>query len=220
MVLDHVAHGARLVVVGGPLLDPHGLGHGDLDVVDVRAVPDALEQGVGEAQGQQVLDRFLAEIMVDTIDLGLVEYLADLVVDPDRRGEIAPDRLLQDHPRLGCHDAGGTGALADRAEQVGRGGEVEQPGRSSPPASACGQRGPVLALGDVQRHVGDPLREAREHLRVETGCPRAAGRPPRPGSDSLRCESWVRATPMIRLPSGICRSMLAPVEARASACGS
>jgi hypothetical protein len=38
-------------------------------MVDVGPVPDRLEQRVGKAQGQEVLDRFLAEIMIDPVDL-------------------------------------------------------------------------------------------------------------------------------------------------------
>ena len=168
MVLHHVAQGAGLVVVGGALLDAHGLGDGDLDMVDVGAVPDRLEQRVGEAQGQEVLDRFLPEIMVDPVDLRFVEHPADLVVDADRRGEVAADRLFQHDPRLGRDDPGGTGTFADRAEQVGRGGEVEQ----ARPVLAAGQRlrprpAQLLAGGDVERHVGDALREPREHRLVE-----------------------------------------------------
>src|SRR5262249_19728725 len=40
MVGHHVTQAARLLVVPGPLLDADRLAHGDLDVVDVAAVPD------------------------------------------------------------------------------------------------------------------------------------------------------------------------------------
>ena len=53
------------------------LGHVDLDVVDVLAVPDRLEEAVGEAQGEDVLRRLLAEEVVDAEDLVLVEDLVD-----------------------------------------------------------------------------------------------------------------------------------------------
>ena len=49
------------------------LGHGDLDVVDVVLVPDRLEQVVGEPEGQHVLDRLLAEVVVDAVELALLE---------------------------------------------------------------------------------------------------------------------------------------------------
>ncbi len=69
VVLDHVADHARLVVVVAPLLHPQLLGHGDLDVVDVAPVPDRLEDAVGEAEDEEVLDRLLPEVVIDPVDL-------------------------------------------------------------------------------------------------------------------------------------------------------
>ena len=60
-------------VVAAAVLHAHGLGHGDLHVVDVAPVPDRLEQGVGEAERQDVLHRLLAQVVVDAEDLALVE---------------------------------------------------------------------------------------------------------------------------------------------------
>ncbi len=56
------------LVVAPAALDPDLLGHRDLDVVDGDLVPQGLEQGVGEPQGQQVLHRLLAEVVVDAED--------------------------------------------------------------------------------------------------------------------------------------------------------
>ena len=73
MVLDHVAQRAARLVVTRAALDAERLGGGDLDVVDVAAVPDRLEDGVGETQDHDVLRRFLAEEMVDAVRARLVE---------------------------------------------------------------------------------------------------------------------------------------------------
>ena len=59
-------------------LDPDRLGDGDLDVIDELAVPDRLEDAVREAQGEEVLDRLLAEVVVDPEDLALLEVALDL----------------------------------------------------------------------------------------------------------------------------------------------
>ena len=63
------------VVVAGAALQPQALGHRDLHVVDVLAVPDRLEDAVGEAEDQDVLDRLLAQVVVDAVDLALAEDL-------------------------------------------------------------------------------------------------------------------------------------------------
>ena len=78
VVLDQVAQRARLVVVAGAAADADVLGGGDLDVVDVVAVPDRLEHRVREPEGQQVLDGLLAQVVVDAEDLALVETASTL----------------------------------------------------------------------------------------------------------------------------------------------
>jgi hypothetical protein len=98
VVLEDVAAGAGLLVEGAPVLDPDRFGDGDLDVVDVAAVPDRLEDSVGEAEDQQVPDGLLAEVVIDPVDLRLPEDLADLAVQADRRVEVVAERLLDDDP--------------------------------------------------------------------------------------------------------------------------
>ena len=62
-----------LLVVGPALLDAERLGGGDLHVVDEAAVPDRLEDGVGEAQHQEILHRLLGEVVIDAVHLPLAE---------------------------------------------------------------------------------------------------------------------------------------------------
>ena len=81
MVLDDVAEGAGLLVEGAAAFDADGLGGGDLDVVDVVAVPDGLEDAVGEAEDEDVLNGLFAEVVIDAEDLVFGEDLVDLVVE-------------------------------------------------------------------------------------------------------------------------------------------
>ena len=53
-------------------------------------VPDRLEDPVGEPQGKDVLDRLLAEVVVDAVDLGLVEVPLELGVEILGTPEIRP----------------------------------------------------------------------------------------------------------------------------------
>ena len=80
MVLDDVARHAGLLVELAAPLDADLLGDGDLHVVDVLAVPERLEDAVGEAEDEEVLDRLLAEVVIDAEDLALVERRATIVV--------------------------------------------------------------------------------------------------------------------------------------------
>ena len=54
-----------MVVVAAAAFDADLFGHGDLDVVDVAAVPERLVNRVGKPEVHQVLDGLLAEVMVD-----------------------------------------------------------------------------------------------------------------------------------------------------------
>jgi hypothetical protein len=69
VVLHHVAQRAGLVVEGAALLHAQVFGDGDLDVGDVLAAPDGLEQRIAEAHREQVLHRGLAQVVVDAKDL-------------------------------------------------------------------------------------------------------------------------------------------------------
>jgi hypothetical protein len=72
VVLHHVPQGAAGFVVAGSLFHPDGFRRRDLHVGDVVAVPDRLENRVGEPQHQDVLNRLLAEVVVDPEDLLLL----------------------------------------------------------------------------------------------------------------------------------------------------
>ena len=102
MVLDHVADRAGGVVIGAPAAGHADLlGHGDLHRGDVPAVPDRLEDAVAEPEGQDVLDRLLAQVMVDAVDLALVEHARDVAVQRPGAGQVVAERLLDDDPAPG-----------------------------------------------------------------------------------------------------------------------
>ena len=73
VVLHDVAQRARLLVEAPAVTHPELFGDGDLHVVDVAPVPDGLEDRVREAEGEDVLDRLLPEVVVDAVHLRLVE---------------------------------------------------------------------------------------------------------------------------------------------------
>ena len=102
VVLEDVADRARLLVEGSAALDADRLRHGDLDVVYELAVPDRLEDPVRKAKGEHVLDRLLAEVVVDAKDLVLAEVLREPVVQLARGGEVVAEGLLdhEAHPAL------------------------------------------------------------------------------------------------------------------------
>src|SRR3546814_13141359 len=96
------------------------------DVCSSDLVPQRLEERVGEAQRHDVLHRLLAEIVVDAEDLVLLEDRADGVVHRLRGPGVLADRLFQHHARLPADQALPCRGLADRPEQPGGDGQVEQ----------------------------------------------------------------------------------------------
>ena len=73
MVLNHVADGAGLVVERAAALHAEILRHGDLNALDVLAVPERFQERVGEAEEDHVVHRPLAEVVVDAEDVIFVE---------------------------------------------------------------------------------------------------------------------------------------------------
>src|ERR1043165_2890514 len=94
MVRNHVAQRARLFVVTRATADTRSFSRGDLDVVDVVAVPDRLKHRVAETEDEYVLNGVFAEVMIDAIDLVLGEHFRDLRVQRARGFEIAAEGFL------------------------------------------------------------------------------------------------------------------------------
>ena len=122
---DHVAKRAGRLVEAGALVEPERLRHVDLHVVDEVAVPDRLEQAVGEAEREDVLRRLLAEEMVDAEDLLFGEHLVQLGVQRDRAREIGAERLFHDDPRA-FDEAGFAEQAHGRQRGVRRHAEIVQ----------------------------------------------------------------------------------------------
>ena len=99
------------------------------DVVDVVAVPDGLEDAVGEAEDEDVLDGLFAEVVVDAEDLVFVEDGVDLVVELDGGVEVVAEGLLDDDADaalIGLGHALRAEVFDDGRKKLGRGGEIEE----------------------------------------------------------------------------------------------
>ena len=129
MVRHHIPQRAGTLVKLAALLDADGLRNGDLNMIDVIAPPQRLEDAVREAQDHNVLDRFFAEEMIDPVDLVFGKNLQNSLVQLLGRGEIVPEGLLDDDPppcafRL-LGEPGAAELLDDLAEKAVGGGEIE-----------------------------------------------------------------------------------------------
>ncbi|BAS17985.1 hypothetical protein AHiyo8_62880 [Arthrobacter sp. Hiyo8] len=98
-------------------------------MVNIVGVPQRLEQLVGEAQGQDVLDRLLAKVVVDAEDRVRREDGLHDVVELARGLQVVAEGLLDDHaaplPVAGLRQPVLGELLADLLEGLGRDGQVE-----------------------------------------------------------------------------------------------
>ena len=86
------------IVIPGAMAHIHGLGHRDLDVIHIAAVPDRLEDGIGKAEEQDILRSFLAQVMIDAVDLAFVKNGMHCLVEFLRRGQISAKGFFDDDP--------------------------------------------------------------------------------------------------------------------------
>ena len=136
-------------------------------MVDVVAVPDRLEQPVGEPQREDVERGLLAEVVVDPEDLVLVEDPVDDLVQLPGGLEIGAERLLEHHLR-----PVGEPGLVDHLHDGGCGRRghaqvVEEPRVTAEPLRRAlgGGREPLRAGG--LRNVRQPVDERLDRLGLD-----------------------------------------------------
>ena len=127
VVLHHVPHGPDLVIKRAAGADAFLLRHGDLDVVDKVAVPDRFPDGVGKTEVQEVLDRFLAEVVVDAEEIGFVEAGLKVIDQLAGGSQVVSKRFFHHYAgRQAGADEPCFGQLLDHGGKVvWGGGEIE-----------------------------------------------------------------------------------------------
>jgi hypothetical protein len=99
-------------------------------MVDITPVPDRLKDSVGKAEGQNILNGFFAQIMVDAVNLLFLGDLQELLVQRLRRLQIVPEGLLDDHapPVLAVfiHESDFCKVLDNTSEEAGGSGKIEE----------------------------------------------------------------------------------------------
>ncbi len=128
-------------------------------MIDMGGIPQRLKEHIGEAQNHQVLDRLLAEIMVDAENLIFAKGPGDRVIDGGCGIKVPANRLFDDDPGLRGDKPELADAGANIAEQFRPDGQVE----GANPVGAAGKRrsqvAPALTGGGVERHIGNGLDE-------------------------------------------------------------
>ena len=138
------------------------LGNGDLDVGDVLAPPQRLEQRIAKAQRKQVLYRRLAQIVVDAENLLFAQHLAHGGIDGAIGRQVVAQRLFQHHAGLLAVQAGSGNLLARRGEQRGRGSQIHHHHIGRSLMQQLAQAGIVGRIGQIHAQIAQQLRKALE----------------------------------------------------------
>ncbi len=98
MVLHHISDSSHGVVEASSIQHIELLSHGYLHALYVEAVPDRLQEGVGKAKEDHVLDRVLAQVVIDAKDIFFRKNLMHRLVERHRRSQVVAEGLFNHHP--------------------------------------------------------------------------------------------------------------------------
>src|SRR5260370_41446059 len=98
MILYYVTDRAGLIIKGSSALDSEIFGNGDLNTLDVRAIPERLQERIRETAVKHVVDRPFAKVMIDAENCVLLESPKQNRIKRTCRGEVCPERLFDNDP--------------------------------------------------------------------------------------------------------------------------
>ena len=162
------------------MADAELLVDGDLDMIDMIAIPDRLEHAIGEAQHQDVLNRFFAEVMIDPIDLVLIDDFQQFGIQGLCRSKVGPERFFNHQPpppaAILLQQTGAAEFAADRQKRIRRRRQIEQPIAAGRPVrfEFFGSLPQSIERGRIPRigfYAGDAFEQAfGDGIVHRTGC--------------------------------------------------
>ena len=173
VVLHHVPEGTRGFVVARALFHANGFCCRDLNVVDVIAVPDRLENGVRKAHHQDVLNRLFAEIVVDAEDLVFLPAAFDHAIEFLGTGVVAAKGFFNHHPAAlgigqepGCRQSPATTAVEGWGDGKVEGAVAAGSALAVDLLEALAESHQVVAFLQINRLVEEASRKGFPALRV------------------------------------------------------
>ena len=151
VVLHHVPHRARFVIIGPAPADIDRLRHSDLDVIDVMVVPKWLEQNIAKADGHQVLHRLFAKVVVDPVNLFFFEVFGERRVQRFSGLQITTKGFFHNDTAIVVSNLIFLQPLRQIAEQSGPNREIE--GADHVIAHQLGELFPAAIAPRVNWHV-------------------------------------------------------------------
>ena len=68
MVLHHISNRPRFLIEAAAARHAELFGHRDLHAFNVAAAPTGFEEGIGETEVDEILDRLLSKVVIDPKD--------------------------------------------------------------------------------------------------------------------------------------------------------
>src|SRR5215475_9077578 len=130
MILDHITQSSSILVVASTGADAFVLSHRNLHMIDVFLIPQWFENGIGKTHDQEILDGFLAEVVIDTKKLALVDDLRQSVINGTGAGQVPAQRLFHNDTclrplRRPGDESGALQLLYTGDNELGRNSEIE-----------------------------------------------------------------------------------------------
>jgi len=101
MILDDIADRAGFIIKSTATLDTEIFCHGYLHALHIVAVPERFHERICKAEGDHVIHRPLAQIVVDPEDCSFIELSEKDFIEMLCRWQIVPERLLDNNPSSG-----------------------------------------------------------------------------------------------------------------------
>ena len=98
MALDHVTHRpTTAVIITGTAFNTVGFRMGDLHMINVMPIPQRFENQIIKAQYQQILHCFLANVMINAVNLVFAQMLFQTLLQQLGGGQIVSKGFFNHH---------------------------------------------------------------------------------------------------------------------------
>ena len=122
MIGHHIAQRTCCLVEPATLLYTDGLANGDLDVIDVAAIPQRFKNSVGEAERHHILDGLFTKVVIDAINLIFTHRFDQILIQLTCGCQVMAERFFDDEtPELALgfrQQSGGAQLLSDQRKEL------------------------------------------------------------------------------------------------------
>src|SRR5690625_774991 len=94
MILNHISERARLIVVPASVLYIYCFGDRYLDIVDVISIPEGFKDSIRKPEGENILHRLFAQVVVDPKNLTLFKVSRQVIIKSSCTFKVPAKRLF------------------------------------------------------------------------------------------------------------------------------